>query len=93
MDSFGPLQPIQLSVRHQVLKVGDHLFLDEPLPSIYDNEVSLYKEGYQKVLVGGRLASEGVNNLMWPSYLVEDHRGPGPAYARLDVLPLSRSHQ
>ena len=28
---------------------------------------------------------------MWPSYLVEDHGGHGPVYARLEVLPSSRS--
>ena len=70
--------------------MGGHLFRDEPLLHIHDNEVSLYKEGYRQVLIGSRLVLRGVNNLMWPSHLVEHRGGPGPVNARLEVLPLSR---
>ena len=91
MEGSSLLPPMELSIRHQVLEVGDPRFLDDPLLNIHNNEISLYKEGYRPVLVGGSLSSRDVNNLKRLSYLLEDHGGAGPVYARLEVLPPSRS--
>ena len=50
--------------------MGGHLL---PVLTIHSNEISLNKEGYRNILVGGWLASRGIEYLMRPGYLVE-HR-------------------
>ena len=45
MKGSGTIPPIELSVRHYALEVGDHLLPDKPLLSIHHNEVYLDKEG------------------------------------------------
>ena len=46
MKGSGLIPPIQLSIRHEVLKMGGHLLPDEPLLSIHHDQITFNEEGY-----------------------------------------------